>query len=261
MFFHEDAFEAFAGQPPGVTFDVHRGRVPHEFRFAVTVARLTELARLLEHLGGDALVAAFEITVGRSGPLFLLAEDRPRGLVVVAITVQLGTFEKAVLVVPDLGRTNELAGLDEAVDGLVVEIVIPQQIGRLEHLALLLEAGRLLEDLLRSATAGTARALLLRRVFCGFSGQDLGGPPSEPTARERQKHETRRQEHIGQEGLGDRFLETDRRVAGHSRALLDHPAVDGPQLTTRLVDRCGPVREANEQRESSGREKHEGSGQ
>jgi hypothetical protein len=57
-FFEDHLVEALGRLLPLVALDVRLGRVACEVRLRVAVAGAAEVARLLEHLGSDALVAA-----------------------------------------------------------------------------------------------------------------------------------------------------------------------------------------------------------
>ena len=77
-----------------------------EVGLRVAVAGAAEVAGLLEHLGGHALVARLEVGLGGALVLALLAKMRPAESNLPALEVQLGALEEAILVVADLGRAR-----------------------------------------------------------------------------------------------------------------------------------------------------------
>ncbi len=93
--------------------------LPLEAGLAIAGSGATEVAGLLEVLPGDGHARRGEEALRRALVVALRREDRPGGLVVAGLQVQLGGFEEAILVVADAGRAHEVASLDEIVGGRV----------------------------------------------------------------------------------------------------------------------------------------------
>ena len=136
-FFDDHLLEALGRLLPLVALDVGLRRMPREIRLRIAVAGAAEVAGLLEHLGGDALVARFEVGLGGALVLSLLAEDAPCGIELAALQIELGALDEAILVVADLGRAHVLLALDEVRRGLFEQAARKAVLGGIQRAAAL----------------------------------------------------------------------------------------------------------------------------
>ena len=149
--FEDHRFERVGGFLPRLAANEGVRGLALEAGFAIAGARAAEVAGLLEEFARHRHASRGEETIGGAFAVALRREDRSGRLVVAGLQMQLGGLEEAVLVVTDLGRAHELAGLDEVIGGGIEDAVLEAQLGGLVELALLRQRMRGALDLARRA--------------------------------------------------------------------------------------------------------------
>ena len=231
--------------------------VAREIRLRVAVAGAAEVPGLLEHLGGDALVARLEVGLGGALVLSLLAEDAPGGVELAALQVELRALDEAILVVADLCRPDVLLALDEVGRGFLEQAARKAVLGGIQGVAALGEHRGLAARLAQRARIGlgpfVARAVLLLAALLPAAGQERGDQQQQARGREPEAGDRAVQE--GVDGHREVLVEAERLDgAGHGRRLLHDPARDAHRGVLGRVgqrEREGARREPEQRRRRS----------